>query len=56
MLSDPDALLTLCLDSVSTFCVLGRHALLVSGIDAKNDRRALVQSVGLDAEDGRHAV
>jgi predicted nucleotidyltransferase len=31
VLSDRDALLNLCIDSVSTFCVLGRHALLISG-------------------------
>src|SRR5579864_5065223 len=31
VLSDPAALLRLCLDSVSTFCVLGRHALIASG-------------------------
>jgi len=33
VLSDPAALLKLCLDSVSTFCMLGRHVLLVSGVD-----------------------
>ena len=31
VLSDRDRLLKLCLDSVSTFCVLGRHALLIAG-------------------------
>ena len=35
VLSDPQKLLTLCVDSVSTFCVLGRHALLAAGHDAK---------------------
>jgi hypothetical protein len=45
-LSDHEALLTLCLDSVSTFCVLGRHALLAAGIDAKTERRALVKQLG----------
>ncbi len=30
-LSDRDALMKLCLDSISTFCVLGRHALLMGG-------------------------
>jgi hypothetical protein len=34
VLSDPAALLKLCVDSVPTFCMLGRHALLVAGIDA----------------------
>jgi predicted nucleotidyltransferase len=46
VLSDPAALLTLCLDSVSTFCVLSRHALLVAGHDVKPDRRALVKQLG----------
>jgi len=31
VLSDRDRLLKLCLDSVSSFCVLGRHALLIAG-------------------------
>src|SRR5689334_15219648 len=30
-LSHPDGLLALCMDSVSTFCVLGRHALELAG-------------------------
>jgi len=46
VLSDPAALLKLCLDSVSTFCLLGRHALLVSGVDlgkgAASNRRDVV--------------
>jgi hypothetical protein len=46
VLSDPQALLTLCLESVSTFCVLGRHALLAAGIDPKTERRALVKQMG----------
>jgi hypothetical protein len=46
VLSDPVALLKLCLDSVSTFCVLGRHALLASGVEAKADRRAVVRQLG----------
>jgi hypothetical protein len=41
VLSDQAALLRLCLDSVSTFCVLGRHALLVAGVEPKADRRAM---------------
>jgi hypothetical protein len=45
-LSDPAALLNLCVDSVSTFCVLGRHALLAAGIDAKVERRAVVHQLG----------
>jgi hypothetical protein len=39
VLSDPAALLKLCVDSVSTFCMLGRHALQVSGSDAGANRR-----------------
>jgi predicted nucleotidyltransferase len=46
VLSDPQALLKLCLDSVSTFCVLGRHALLAAGIEPKTERRALVKQMG----------
>jgi hypothetical protein len=45
-LSDHEALLTLCVDSVSTFCVLGRHALLAAGMEPKADRRALVKQMG----------
>jgi len=69
VLSDQAALLRLCLDSVSTFCVLGRHALLVAGVDAKADRRALVGQFGtvlkldtrpfealLDIREGRQGV
>jgi hypothetical protein len=44
-LSNPEALLKLCLDSVSTFCVLGRHALLAGHIDAKSERRAIVHQL-----------
>jgi predicted nucleotidyltransferase len=46
VLSDPAALLRLCLDSVSTFCVLARHALVVAGVDAKTQRRAVVRQLG----------
>src|SRR5258708_37455252 len=42
VLSDAAALLKLCLDSVSTFCTLGRHALLVAGLDAGSSRRDVV--------------
>ena len=45
VLSDPVALMNLCVDSVSTFCVLGRHALVVAGIDAKTERRAVVRQL-----------
>lgn len=46
VLSDPAALLKLCLDSVSTFCVLGRHALVASGVHAKAEKRAIVHQLG----------
>jgi len=46
VLSDPVALLKLCLDSVPTFCVLGRHALLAAGIEPKGGRRAVVHQLG----------
>ena len=45
VLSDPAELLKLCVDSVATFCVLGRHALVVAGIDAKTERRAVVHQL-----------
>jgi hypothetical protein len=45
VLSDPEKLFTLCLDSVSTFCMLARHALLVAG-HPKSDRRAVVHQMG----------
>ncbi len=56
VLSDPAALLKLCVDSVTTFCVLGRHALAAGGIKAKTERRAVVQQLARDAEDGYDAV
>ena len=46
VLSDPVELLKLCVDSVSNFCMLGRHALVVSGVTAKSDRRAVVHQLG----------
>ncbi len=45
VLSDPVALLRLCVDSISTFCVLARHALVAAGIDAKKERRAVVHQI-----------
>jgi hypothetical protein len=44
-LSDPAGLLRLCVDSVATFTVLGRHALAAAGIEAKTQRRAVVQQM-----------
>src|SRR5882724_10520246 len=49
-LSNPEALLKLCLDSVSTFCVLGRHALSAAGLDAKTERRAVVHQLAKTLE------
>ena len=46
MVSDPEGLLKLCVESVSTFFVLGRHALLAAGMEAKSDRRAVVHQLG----------
>jgi hypothetical protein len=51
VIADKPALLTLMLDSVSTFLVLGRHALLVSGLEAgprKRDIAARLQTIGVD--------
>ena len=45
VLSDPVALMKLCLDSVTTFCVLGRHALIAAGFEAKTQRRAVVNQL-----------
>jgi predicted nucleotidyltransferase len=46
VLSDPVQLLQLCVESVSTFCMLGRHALAVSGATPKTERRAVVHQMG----------
>jgi hypothetical protein len=46
MLSDKDALRGLLLDSVSTFCVLFRHALLLSGVAAPTKKRDIVEAAG----------
>jgi predicted nucleotidyltransferase len=45
VLSDPAALLSLCVDSVSTFCILARHALVAAGVEAKTQRRAVVHQL-----------
>jgi len=44
-LSHPQGLLALCVDSVSTFCVLGRHALELAGKKHKSERRAVVRQL-----------
>lgn len=45
VLSDPEKLFKLCVDSVSTFCMLARHALALAG-HAKTERRAVVHQLG----------
>lgn len=51
-LSDKDVLRRLLLDSLSTFCVLFRHALILSGVPAKMKKREVIeqahQSFGID--------
>lgn len=49
VLSDPEKLFQLCVDSVSTFCMLARHALAVAG-HAKSDRRAVIHQLGTTLE------
>jgi predicted nucleotidyltransferase len=46
VLSDGKALLRLMLDSVSTFCVLARHALLLGGTDVGSRKRDIVNKLG----------
>jgi hypothetical protein len=46
VLSDDAALMKLCLESVSTFCVLGRHALAAAHIEVPHERRAVVERLG----------
>ena len=42
MLSNPDLLRRMLLDSVSTFCVLFRHALILRGFDAPDSKRDVI--------------
>jgi hypothetical protein len=53
MLSEPDQLRRLLADSVSTFCVLFRHALVLHGIEPPSRKREVVAAAaalfGLDA-------
>ena len=52
VLTDKPALLRLMLESVSTFCVLARHALLLTGIAVgwqKRDAVAKLRDIGVDA-------
>jgi hypothetical protein len=46
MLSDKEALRGLLLDSISTFCVLFRHALLLSGAPAPARKREIIEAAG----------
>ena len=46
VLSDGPALLNLCLNSSSTFCVLGRHALRLCGIQVATERRVVIRKLG----------
>jgi hypothetical protein len=46
VLSDDAALMKLCLDSVSTFCSLGRHALAAAHGEVPHQRRAVVERLG----------
>jgi hypothetical protein len=46
ILSDKDALGRLLVDSVSTFCVLFRHALLLDGVAAPVRKREIIESAG----------
>ncbi len=54
ILSDKDALRRLLVDSVSTFCVLFRHALRLHGVEVEPKRRSIVESArttfGMDAD------
>jgi len=43
MLSNPDLLRRMLLDSVSTFCVLFRHALILRGFDAPASKREVIR-------------
>jgi hypothetical protein len=52
VLNDRDELLKLCLESVSTFCVLGRHALSIGGQAAPVDKREIVRALGVALEAG----
>lgn len=54
LLSDNSALRSLMVDSVSTFCVLFRHSLILSGVAAPARKREIVSAAaakfGIDAE------
>jgi hypothetical protein len=46
ILSEKDALARLLADSLSTFCVLFRHALILYGVSAPNSKRAVIGNAG----------
>jgi hypothetical protein len=54
MLSDPDLLRRLLVDSISTFCVLFRHALILHGEDGPAAKREVItrarERFGIPAE------
>lgn len=50
VLSDKEALLRVMMDSVSTFCVLSRHALLLGGFEAKWKKREVVAQLAQHLE------
>ncbi|BDC50711.1 hypothetical protein F183_A30270 [Bryobacterales bacterium F-183] len=45
LLSKPADLLRLCAAALSTFCVLGRHALLLSGVRVNPRKREIIESL-----------
>jgi hypothetical protein len=47
LLSQPERLMRLMMDSVSTFCVLGRHALILSKHEPKWKKREILDSLGV---------
>ncbi len=53
VLSEKEALCRLLIDSISTFCVLFRHALILNGVDAHLKKREILeqarQTFGIDA-------
>lgn len=48
-LADRDALMKLCIDSESTFVMLGRHALLIGGHPAGVEKREIVRQLAASA-------
>jgi predicted nucleotidyltransferase len=47
LLSQPERLMRLMMDSVSTFCVLGRHALILNKHEPKWKKREILDSLGV---------